>query len=269
MEQQNDVAYPYLTFHIGEEKFGAHVSQVLNILEMIQIIDVPKSPDYMKGVINLRGKVLPVIDLRLKFGLSETDYTYSTCIIVMDLELDKTTIHLGMIVDEVLSVVEIEQKQMEPQPSIGNKYKSEFIFGMANVDDQFIMLLDMQQILKNDEIGVLAGALSDMSEKLKEVVVNIQNGADNIAAASSEMNNGADQVNSSIQQLNEVTQQNAASSEELATSAEELSSQAEQLKQVTSFFKLEAGAKERYQSKEQKKIDVEQLTNQQTGQQPT
>lgn len=152
MEQQNNVTYAYLTLHIGKEKFGVHVSQVLNILEMTHITDVPKSPEYMKGVINLRGQVLPVIDLRLKFGMSENEYTYSTCIIVMDLELDETTIHVGVIVDEVLSVVEIEEKQMEPPPSIGNKYKSEFIYGMANVEDQFIMLLDMQQILKNDEL---------------------------------------------------------------------------------------------------------------------
>ena len=142
----------YLTFKLGEEEFGAHVSQVLNILEMTKITEVPKTPDYMKGVINLRGMVLPVIDARIKFGLPETGYTNNTCIIVMDLDLDGDTVHIGTIVDEVLSVTEIEEGQIEPPPSIGNQYKSEFIYGMAKVDDNFVMLLDMQKVLSSAEM---------------------------------------------------------------------------------------------------------------------
>jgi purine-binding chemotaxis protein CheW len=147
----------YLTFKLGEEKFGAHVSQVLNILEMTKITEVPRSPEYMKGVINLRGMVLPVIDTRIKFGLAETEYTNNTCIVVMDLDIDDDTIHIGAIVDEVVSVIEIEDHQVEPPPSIGNKYQSEFIYGMAKVEDEFIMLLDMKKVLSSEEIADLAG----------------------------------------------------------------------------------------------------------------
>ena len=147
----------YLTFKLGEEEFGLHVSQVLNILEMTRITGVPQTPDYMKGVINLRGMVLPVIDTRIKFGLPETEYTSNTCIIVMDLDLDGDTVNIGAIVDEVLSVIEIEEDQIEPPPSIGNRYKSEFIDGMAKVDDNFVMLLDMQKVLSNEEITELSG----------------------------------------------------------------------------------------------------------------
>ena len=156
MDENKEKSNSYLTFKLGEEEFGAHVSQVLNILEMSRITSVPKSPDYMKGVINLRGMVLPVIDTRTKFGITETEYNNNTCIVVMDLELDEDTIHIGAIVDEVLSVIEVEDNQLEPPPSIGSKYKSEFIYGMAKAEDNFIMLLDMQKVLDSEEIAKIA-----------------------------------------------------------------------------------------------------------------
>ena len=152
MEQTNNEMNSYLTFKLGNEEFGVHVSQVLNILEMTKITEVPKAPDYMKGVINLRGMVLPIIDTRIKFGMQEKEYTNNTCIIVMDLEMEGNTIHLGSIVDEVLSVNEIADNQIEPPPSIGNKYKSSFISGMAKVEENFVMLLDMQQVLSEEEL---------------------------------------------------------------------------------------------------------------------
>lgn len=156
MKEKKEESNSYLTFKLGDEVFGAHVSQVLNILEMTKITGVPKAPDYMKGVINLRGMVLPVIDTRIKFGLPETDYTNNTCIVVMDLELDGDTVHIGSIVDEVVSVIEIEEDQIEPPPSLGNQYRSEFIYGMAKEDEEFIMLLDMQKVLSSKEIADLA-----------------------------------------------------------------------------------------------------------------
>jgi purine-binding chemotaxis protein CheW len=156
MKENKEESNSYLTFKLGDEVFGAHVSQVLNILEMTKITGVPKTPDYMKGVINLRGMVLPVIDTRIKFGLPETDYTNNTCIVVMDLELDGETVHIGSIVDEVVSVIEIEEDQIEPPPSLGNQYRSEFIYGMAKEDEEFIMLLDMQKVLSSKEIADLA-----------------------------------------------------------------------------------------------------------------
>ena len=156
MEQNDSESKSYLTFKLGDEEFGAHVSQVLNILEMTRITDVPQSPEYMKGVINLRGSVLPVIDTRIKFGLAETQYTQNTCIVVMDIDFEGETLNLGAIVDEVLSVVEIQQDQVEPPPSLGSQYHSEFIDGMAKVDDHFVMLIDMQKVLNSDELAGIA-----------------------------------------------------------------------------------------------------------------
>jgi purine-binding chemotaxis protein CheW len=157
MKEKAEESNSYLTFKLGEEEFGAHVSQVLNILEMTKITQVPKTPGYMKGVINLRGTVLPVIDTRVKFGLPETEYTNNTCIVVMDLELNGDIVNIGAIVDEVLSVIEIEENQIEPPPSIGNQYKSEFIYGMAKVEENFVMLLDMQKVLSREEIEDISG----------------------------------------------------------------------------------------------------------------
>lgn len=147
----------YLTFKIGDEEFGAHVSKVLNILELQKITKIPKAPDYMKGVINLRGMVLPVIDTRIKFGMQPTEYTDNTCIVVMDLDLDQNNelIHVGALVDSVVAVHEIDEKTIEPAPSIGKNYKSEFITGVAKSGESFIMILDLVKLFTVDELKAL------------------------------------------------------------------------------------------------------------------
>jgi purine-binding chemotaxis protein CheW len=142
----------YLSFNLGEEEFATHVSKVLNILERTEITEVPRSPDYMKGVINLRGTVLPVIDTRIKFGMTPTEYTTNTCIVVMEVEMEGDTVHVGALVDSVQAVLELEDSQIQPPPSIGSKYKSEFIYGMAKNNEKFIMLLNMEKVFSSDEI---------------------------------------------------------------------------------------------------------------------
>ena len=149
---ESQEADSYLSFKLGEEEFASHVSKVLNILEMTRITEVPKSPSFMKGVINLRGMVLPVIDTRLKFGMSKTEYTDKTCIVVMELDLDDEKVYVGALVDEVIAVLELDQKQIEPPPSIGSKYRSDFIYGMAKNEDKFIMLLDMERVFSDMEL---------------------------------------------------------------------------------------------------------------------
>jgi purine-binding chemotaxis protein CheW len=142
----------YLSFKLGDEEFAAHVGKVLNILELTKITEVPKAPIYMKGVINLRGTVLPVIDTRIKFGMSPTVYTTNTCIIVLDIDVDGESIYVGALVDAVHAVLEIDKNNILPPPSIGSKYKSEFIEGVANIDDKFIMILNMDAVFSTDEI---------------------------------------------------------------------------------------------------------------------
>jgi len=142
----------YLTFKLGEEEFAAHVSKVLSIMEMVKITKVPKSPEYMQGVINLRGQVLPVVDTRIKFGMSPTEFTKNTCIVVMEVEVNDEYVQVGTLVDSVQEVLEITDDQIQPPPSIGSKYKSEFISGMAKLEDKFIMILDMNKVFSAEEM---------------------------------------------------------------------------------------------------------------------
>ena len=142
----------YLSFNLGDEEFAVNVSKVLNILEMLKITEVPRSPEYMKGVINLRGAVLPVVDTRIKFGMTPTEYTNNTCIVVMEIEMDNDIVKVGALVDSVQAVMELEDSEIQPPPSIGSKYKSEFIYGMVKVDEKFIMLLDMEKVFSAEEV---------------------------------------------------------------------------------------------------------------------
>ncbi len=146
----------YLSFKLGEEIYAANVGQVLNILEMTKITEVPKAPSYMKGVINLRGEVLPVIDTRIKFGLSASEFTPNTCILVLEVIVENEHLHVGALVDAVQEVLEIEDEELLPAPTLGNRYRSEFINGMYKLtDDEFIMLLDMDKIFNVEDLALL------------------------------------------------------------------------------------------------------------------
>lgn len=160
----------YLTFKLEDEIFGANVSKVLNILEMTKITKVPKAPNYMKGVINLRGAVLPLIDTRIKFDMGETNYTTNTCILVLDIDMAGEAVHVGALVDSVQEVIEIDDASIQPPPSIGSKYKSEFIEGMAKINDEFIMLLNMDLIFSTDELSLLRDSSSDVQAE-QDIVV--------------------------------------------------------------------------------------------------
>jgi purine-binding chemotaxis protein CheW len=143
----------YLSFKLGDETFAANVSKVLNILEMTKITKVPKAPNYMKGVINLRGSVLPLIDTRIKFGLTPTEFTANTCILVLDIRIESDSLQVGALVDGVQEVLEIEPQQILPPPNIGNKYHSDFICGMYKAgEEQFIMILDMDKVFSTNEL---------------------------------------------------------------------------------------------------------------------
>jgi purine-binding chemotaxis protein CheW len=143
----------YLTFKLGEEIFAANVSKVLNILELTEITKVPQAPEYMKGVINLRGEVLPLVDVKVKFGMEPTEFTTNTCILVLDLEHNGEKFHLGTLVDSVQEVLEISDDQLKAPPAIGTRYKSEFIEGVHEYNDEkFIMILNMDLIFSSDEI---------------------------------------------------------------------------------------------------------------------
>jgi purine-binding chemotaxis protein CheW len=153
MNTENEsVVQTYLSFKLSEEVFAINVSRVLNILEMSQITKIPKSPEYMKGVINLRGTVLPVIDLRIKFGLPEKELSVDTSIIVLSIDLNGDQVLVGTLVDAVREVLELRNDEISPAPSIGTKYNSGFIEGMWRHDDKFTMILNINKIFSTEEI---------------------------------------------------------------------------------------------------------------------
>jgi purine-binding chemotaxis protein CheW len=141
-----------LSFRLDEEVFAIDVSKVINILEMNHITRIPKAPGYMKGVINLRGTVLPVIDLRTKFGLPEKETTVDTSIIVLSINLEGEPVLVGTLVDAVREVLELKTEDIAPSPTIGAKYNSGFIEGMWRTNEKFIMILDIDKVFSTDEI---------------------------------------------------------------------------------------------------------------------
>ena len=151
----------YLSFKLGEEIFAVDVAKVREILDVTAITKVPQTPEYMRGVINLRGSVVPVMDMRLKFGLPATERTVNTCIIVMEVTHDGETMVLGSLADSVQEVLELEPDQIEPPPRIGTHLRTDFIKGMGKYNEQFIIILDIDRIFNADDLETVAGALTD------------------------------------------------------------------------------------------------------------
>ncbi len=145
----------YLTFKLDEEVFALDVAKVREILEYTTVTKVPRTPDFMRGVINLRGSVVPVIDLRLKFGMSATEQTVNTCIIVAEVGMDDETILLGALADSVQEVNEMEPEQIEAAPHIGTRLNTDFIKGMGKQDNNFVMILDIDKVFTGDELSTV------------------------------------------------------------------------------------------------------------------
>jgi purine-binding chemotaxis protein CheW len=148
----------YLTFKLAEEIFALDVAKVREILEYTSVTKVPQTPDFMRGVINLRGSVVPVIDLRLKFGMTATEQSVNTCIIVAEVLMDDETILLGALADSVQEVDEMEPGQIEAAPHIGTRLNTDFIKGMGKQDNHFVMILDIDKVFKSNELAMIAEA---------------------------------------------------------------------------------------------------------------
>jgi purine-binding chemotaxis protein CheW len=142
----------YLTFILADEEYGLEILKVREIIGMMKITSVPKTPKYVKGVINLRGVIIPVIDLRLKFGLEETAYTEETCIIVVNVKMNENEVLMGIIVDTVSEVLDISADNIEEAPSFGGNVETEYILGMGKVKDGVKILLDIDKVLSSKEL---------------------------------------------------------------------------------------------------------------------
>ena len=145
----------YLTFSLGDEEYGIGILKVKEIIGMMRITPVPQTPDFVKGVINLRGKVIPVIDLRLRFGMNENGYTERTCIIVVEIEGSGAKLHIGVVVDSVSEVLNIKGADIEDTPSFGTALETDYILGMAKTGGGVKILLDIDRVLSSSEISFL------------------------------------------------------------------------------------------------------------------
>src|SRR3984885_1948181 len=142
----------YLTFKLGEEVFATDVAKVRKVLDVTTNTKVPRRPEFMSGVINLRGNVVPVVDLRLCFEMSKTEKTVNTCVVVVEMLLDGEPTVIGALADSVEEVIDLEPDQIEPAPKIGTQIRTDFIKGMGKRDSQFIMILDIDRIFSVDEL---------------------------------------------------------------------------------------------------------------------
>ena len=150
----------YLTFHLASEEFGIRVLKVREIMGLQEITAVPQTPAHIRGVINLRGKVVPVIDLRLKFGLSAAEYTQRTCIIVTQLQHESTTVLMGIVVDGVSEVLNLTGAEIEDTPEFGEDIAGSYLLGMAKVKGKVKILLDIDKVLSTQEIHGLNAVIS-------------------------------------------------------------------------------------------------------------
>lgn len=161
--QQETQLDSYLTFVMNNESFAVSVSKVTELLEMQPITHVPRSPDFMRGVINLRGAVVPVIDTRIKFSLPTQADTIDTCIVVMSIETEGEFTKVGAIVDSVSEVIEVASDKIMPLPTVGKKDHTHFIQGVIRQHDQFIMVLNVDRVFSNDDLLTLS-SLEEQSQ---------------------------------------------------------------------------------------------------------
>jgi purine-binding chemotaxis protein CheW len=150
----------YLTFVLDKEEYGIGILKIKEIIGMMPVTPVPQTPDYVKGVINLRGKVIPVVDLRLRFGMDEIDYTERTCIIVVEIEGQAGVVLIGIVVDAVSEVLNIKGEDIEETPTFGTKLNTEYIMGMAKMDGRVKILLDIDKVLTGQELSQLGTGTS-------------------------------------------------------------------------------------------------------------
>jgi len=151
----------YLTFKLSDEVFAVDVAKVREILEFTTITKVPQTPDYLSGVINLRGSVVPVMDMHLKYGMPPAERTVNTCIVVVEVNLEEEAIVLGILADSVQEVVELEPGQIEPPPKIGTSINTDFITGMGKHNDQFIIILNIDNAFNNAELEMTGEAMKE------------------------------------------------------------------------------------------------------------
>ena len=158
----------YLTFKLSEEVFALDISKVREVLDFTTVTKVPQTPDFMRGVINLRGGVVPVVDLRLKFGMDETRKTVNTCIIIAEVHIDEETTVLGALADSVQEVIDLDADHIEPAPRLGTQINTEFLAGMGKKNEEFILILNIDKVFSFEELSMVKGSSDSITTETEE-----------------------------------------------------------------------------------------------------
>jgi purine-binding chemotaxis protein CheW len=151
----------YLTFTVSGELFGIAIASIKEIIEYRAPTDVPMMPGYMRGIINLRGRVVPVIDLSVRFGRARTEETRRTCIVILEVEQQEERHDIGVVVDTVSAVLEIADADIEPAPSFGARLRTDFIKGMGKLGEKFVILLNIGKVLSVEELSLILPVLEE------------------------------------------------------------------------------------------------------------
>lgn len=155
-----DITIPtqFLTFHLAKEVFAIEISKIKEVLEYTSLTKIPRTPNFMCGVINLRGSVVPVVDLRVKFGMPKADRTVNTCIIIIDVIQGESSTIIGAMADSVKEVMELDPSQIDPPPKIGTGMRTEYMRGMGKQGNHFVLLLDTDRVFSLEELNALKNA---------------------------------------------------------------------------------------------------------------
>ena len=167
-EQSIDEVAQYLTFTVSSESYALNVVNVKEVQEFTELTKVPRMPDFMRGIINLRGSVVPVIDLKLKFGLGSTEKSIDTSVIVTEVVLEGESVTMGLLTDSVEEVIELKDSEIEPTPYIGTKIDTAFIRGMGRKGDDFLIVLDINKVLSTSEISLVASQKKATADQIED-----------------------------------------------------------------------------------------------------
>jgi purine-binding chemotaxis protein CheW len=168
--QQTAIAAQFLTFKMGEETFAVEVTQVREVLELVPITKIPTAPPSMRGVINVRGSVVPVVNLRNKLEMEDAESTVDTCIVVLEIVLETESVVLGVLVDSVQEVIELLSDHIDPPPKMGTSLDTEFIKGIGREEECFIIILDTDRMFSGEELEVAQDAATEEEEADAESV---------------------------------------------------------------------------------------------------
>ncbi len=161
MSEKTATVTQYLTFKLEDEVYATDITQVREVLEYSKVTKVPRTPDYMRGVINLRGRVVPVLDLKLRFGMTRTEQTVNTCVIIVEVNMDSDNMIIGALADSVQEVIEMDPSVIEPPPKIGTRLNTDFIRGMGKRDEQFVIMLDIDKVFSSENLDEVESTIAE------------------------------------------------------------------------------------------------------------